>query len=109
MPKIIPAASPAGSRRRRRSTAADPLKKVTIRLHEAVATAIRDLVASGGATSADAFVEAAVVAELRERRKQRIYAAYATAAADPVFVAEMARTNYAFDGSIADGLTEPER
>jgi len=109
MPKPIPVASPADGRRRRRSTTADPLKKVTIRLHETVATAIRELVASGGATSADAFVEAAVVAELRERRKQRMYAAYEEAAADSVFMTEMERTNRAFDAAVDDGLSGQER
>ena len=35
--------SDSTARRRRRTSAADPLKKVTLRLHERVTTAIRDL------------------------------------------------------------------
>lgn len=58
---------------------------------------------------ADAFVKQAVVAERRERRKQRIYAAYAEAAADPVFMTEMERTNREFDAAIADGLSWQKR
>jgi len=94
-------------RLRRRSTTADPLKKVTLRLHETVAAAIRTLVASGGAPSTDAFIEEAVVARFRERRRQRVYAAYAAAAADAVFMAGMEQTNREFDPAIADGLSEP--
>jgi hypothetical protein len=63
------------------------------------------LVDAGAAPSADAFVEAAVVAELRERRRRTVYAAYEAAAADPVFVAEMGRVTREFDGSVGDGLT----
>jgi len=97
------------SRRRRRSSAADPLKKVTLRLRETVTAAIRALVESGGTPSADAFIEEAVVARFRERRQQRVYAAYAEAAADAVFMAEMDRTESAFDAAIADGLSGAER
>jgi mRNA interferase MazF len=99
----------ATGRHRRRSTTADPLKKVTLRLHETVATAIRTLVASGGAPSTDAFIEEAVVARFRERRRQRVYAAYAAAASDAVFMAGMEQTNRDFDAAIADGLRDPTR
>ena len=90
--------------RRRRSSGDDPLKKVTLRLHASVATSIRGLVEAGAAPSVDAFVEEAVIAQLRERRRQRVYAAYAAAAADPVFMAELDETTRAFDATIADGL-----
>lgn len=90
--------------RRRRSTSADPFRKVTLRLHERVATAIRDLVNTGAAPSTDAFIEEAVVARFRELRRDRMYAAYAKATADPVFMAEMEATNRLFDRAVADGL-----
>lgn len=93
--------------RRRRSSARDPLRKVTLRLHDTVAAAIKELVAIGEAPSADAFVEEAIIAQLRERRKQRVFASYVAAAADPVFMAEMDETTRAFDGTVADGLVEP--
>jgi hypothetical protein len=93
---------PAG---RRRATAADPLKKVTLRLHARVASAVRAIVDAGEAPSTDAFVEQAVIAALRERRRERLYAAYAEAAADPMFAADMDATTRAFDVTLADGLT----
>lgn len=77
-------------------------------MHETVALAIRALVDAGEAQSADAFVEAAVIAHLRERRKQRLYAAYREAAADPVFMADMNETNRMFDETLGDGLPESE-
>jgi Arc/MetJ-type ribon-helix-helix transcriptional regulator len=89
---------------RRRTTAADPLKKVTLRLHARVAGAVRALVAAGEAPSADAFVEQAVVAALRERRRERLYAAYAEAATDPAFTADMDATARAFEVTLADGF-----
>lgn len=91
---------------RRRSTAADPLKKVTLRLHERVTVAVKAAVQAGAAPSADAFIEDAVIAALRERRRERLYAAYAEAAADPVFMADMEATARAFDGALADGLAD---
>lgn len=75
---------------------------MSLRMHETVASAVRKLVESGQAPSADAFIEDAVVAQLRERRKQRVYDAYADAAADPVFMAEMEATTSAFDVSLGD-------
>ena len=89
---------------RRRATAADPLKKVTLRLHTRVTEAVRAAVAAGEAPSTDAFVEEAVVAALRERRRERLYAAYAEAAQDPAFVAEMEDVSRAFDVAVGDGL-----
>ena len=95
-------------RRRRRSTAQDPLKKITLRIHDSVASAIRGLVDSGEAASADAFIEAAIVAQLRERRRQRVYESYAAAAADTEFMADVHETERAFDRTVGDGLSEPE-
>lgn len=95
--------------RRRRSSGNDPLKKVTLRLHERLTTAIRVLVESGEAASADAFIEDAVVAHFRERRRARVYAAYESAATDPVFMAELNEMNAAFDRASADGLLAADR
>lgn len=92
---------------RRRSTAAAPLKKVTLRLRTQVAEAVREVVEAGDAPSADAFVEDAVIAALRERRRKRMYAAYAAAAADPAFIADMNDTTRAFDAAVSDGLGPP--
>ena len=104
----IPAHAAAAEplRRRRRSTAADPLRKVTLRLHERLTAAIRRLVDSGEAASTDAFIEDAIVALFRERRRARVYAAYAAAASDQAYVADMDELNDAFDGTTSDGLRQ---
>lgn len=99
----MPTAAPNHAARRR-ATAADPLKKVTLRLHTRVADAVRAVVAAGDAPSTDAFVEDAVLAALRERRRQRLYAAYAEAAQDPAFAADMQGTTQAFDVTLGDGV-----
>lgn len=95
--------------RRRTSPAGDPLKKVTMRLSTRVTEAVRAVVEAGDAPSADAFVEAAVIAALRERRRERLYQAYAEAASDPGFMADMEATTRAFDVTLADGTTAGAR
>ena len=89
--------------RRRRSSASDPLKKVTFQLSESVVDAIKTVVEAGEVSSANVFVEAAVRASLRERRRARIYAAYEEAARDPVFMNEMKSELAGFDSTLADG------
>lgn len=91
-------------RRRRTASPADPLKKVTVHLHESVDTAITRAVSQGSAASKGAFIEAAVIAQLREIRRAKVYAAYADAADDPVFMADMASTTTAFDATVSDAL-----
>ncbi len=76
---------------------------MTFRLHERVVEAIKAVVAAKDASSADAFVEQAVVAALRERRRERLYAEYAEAASDPHFMSDMSDMLHAFDVTLADG------
>lgn len=90
--------------RRRRPSVSDPLKKVTFQLSESVVDAIKTVVEAGEASSANVFVEAAVRASLRERRRARIYAAYAEAAQDPQFMNEMNAELEVFDSTLADGM-----
>jgi len=90
--------------RRRRGNAAEPLKKITMRMSTRVTEAVRAVVEAGDAPSADAFVEAAVIAALRERRRERLYQAYAEAAQDPAFTADMALTMRTFDVTLAAGV-----
>ncbi|CAN5887714.1 hypothetical protein BH11GEM1_BH11GEM1_27150 [soil metagenome] len=97
------AVSDRGLRRRRRSNSGDPLKKVSLRLHESVALSVKKLVDAGEAASADAFIEAAVVEGLRRRRQEFVYASYARAAADPAFMADMNATMREFDPTLVDG------
>jgi len=101
---IKPTSATTRSAARRRATTAEPLKKVTLRLHARVAGAVRDLVEAGHAPSADVFIEQAVIAALRERRRVRLFAAYAEAAADPMFAVDMDATTRAFDVALADGF-----
>ncbi|MDP9348705.1 MAG: hypothetical protein M3P24_06140 [Gemmatimonadota bacterium] len=94
--------------RRRRSQGGDPLRKTGYQLRQSVIDAVRSAVEQGAAESQNAFVERAVVRELRELRRQRVYAAYAEAAADPEFLADMSALTEALDPTVGDGLEEPE-
>lgn len=89
--------------RRRRTASAEPLQKMSFQLRASVAEAIRAVVRSGEAPSANAFVEEAVKERLRERRRERVYAAYAEAAQDPGFMMEMQETDQAFEVTVGDG------
>ena len=103
MPNATHAISDRGIRSRRRSNSGDPLRKVSLRLHDSVAVAVKRLVDAGEAPSADAFIEAAVVEGLRKRRQELVYASYARAAADPAFMADMNATMSEFDATLLDG------
>jgi Arc/MetJ-type ribon-helix-helix transcriptional regulator len=91
--------------RRRRSPSTDPLKKVTLQLSQSVLEAIRTVVETGEAASANVFVEDAVRAKLRERRRAKINAAYEEASRDPAFMHDMNADLQAFDATLADGLS----
>lgn len=91
--------------RRRRSPSSDPLKKVTLQLSQSVLEAIKTVVETGEAASANVFVEDAVRAKLRERRRAKIYAAYEEASRDPAFMHDMNADLQAFDATLADGLS----
>ncbi len=93
-----------GPIRRRRSSAGEPLKRFTVQLSESVIEAIRLLVRVGEAPSANVFVEDAVRASLRERRRAKIYTAYEEAANDPAFMADMNADLQAFENALGDGL-----
>ena len=99
----LPQASSA-TRRRRSTSAVDPLRKMTLQMHESVAGMVKRVVDEGNAPSINAFIESAVVDKLRSLRQETVYAAYAAAAADPVFMEEMRAMSAAFDPTIADGL-----
>lgn len=91
-------------RTRRRSPHTDPLRKVSYQMHRSTIEGIRSAVAAGAAASQNAFVEQAVVAALRDRRRTKVYAAYRDAANDPAFMAEMLETTEAFIPTLGDGL-----
>lgn len=89
--------------RHRRPASAEPLQKMSFQLHASVAEAIRAVVHAGEAPSANVFVEEAVKLALRERRRERVYAAYADAAQDEAFMAELVETEHAFRSTHLDG------
>jgi hypothetical protein len=80
------------------------LKKATFQLHVSVLQAIKEAVDTGAAPSANALVEHAVRDMLREVRRSKVYAAYAKAAQDPAFLADMQGTTAAFEDTVGDGL-----
>lgn len=94
-----------GAVRRRRSSTSEPLKKISLQISESVVEAVKTLVSAGEVASTNVFVEEALRARLRERRKARIYAAYEQASRDPIFMREMNADLEAFDQTLADGLT----
>jgi hypothetical protein len=78
-------------------------------VRESVAQAVKEAVDAGAAESQNALVERALVRELKALRRQRVYAAYAAAAADPVFMKDMQATTAAYDATAVDGLPRPGR
>jgi hypothetical protein len=93
---------------RRQQALSDPLRKVGWQVRQSVADAVRDAVARGAADSQNAFVERALIRELKELRRQRVYAAYAEAAEDPLFREDMREATAAFDHTAADGISSGE-
>jgi hypothetical protein len=95
-------------KRRRRQKGAEPLSKATFQLSESVMLAVRAAVQRGDAPSANAFVEEAIVARIREIRKSVLSRAYAEAMGDAAFRADMEDTTRAFESALADGLSSAD-
>lgn len=90
----------------RRRRGADPLRKPGWQVRTSVADAVREAVEEGVAESQNALVERAVLHFLAEVRREKLYAAYAEAAQDPAFMADMRAVSDAFETTVADGLQE---
>lgn len=103
MTRLAPAPAPPGTRRRRRGEA--PTRKASFTLHADVIEAVKAAVGEGAAPNSSAFVEAAVREKLQRAQRAQLYAAYAEAAQDPAFLADMRAVGAAFDRTAADGLT----
>lgn len=88
----------------RRTNLSDPPRKTGYQVRQSVLLAVREAVEEGAAPSQNAFVERALVRELKELRRQRVYAAYTRAALDPAFRADMEATSDGFDAAAGDGL-----
>lgn len=89
-----------------RSRGTDPLRKPGWQVRTSVADAVREAVAAGMAESQNALVERALLHFLAEKRRESLYAAYAEAATDPAFAADMRAVSDAFEVTVADGLRE---
>jgi hypothetical protein len=89
----------------RRTLGNDPPRKTGWQVRCSVADAVRRAVEEGAAESQNAFVERALVRELRELRRRRVYDAYAAAAADPAYRLEIEGVGEAFETTVGDGLT----
>ena len=100
------AARASGDRRRR--SGRDPLRKTGWQVRQSVADAVREAVEAGAAESQNALVERALVRELKAVRRKRVYEAYASAAADPVFMEEMRATASVFEVTAGDGLSQSQ-
>ena len=85
---------------------ADRPRKTGWQVRSSVAEAVKQAVEAGAAESQNAFVEKAVIRELRELRRQRVYDSYAEAASDPAFREDMANVTRAFEPAVAEGLGE---
>lgn len=103
---MVPSPKSSLPRSRRRSPAADPLKKTTLQMHTSTLEAVKRAVDSGAAASQNEFVEEAILSRLREIRRAKVYAAYAEAAADPLFMRDMEEVTDAFDAAVDDGLAD---
>lgn len=95
--------------RKRRTAVSEPLTKATYQISTSVTEGIRVAVQAGVAPSASVLVEEAVRARLRELRQSKLYDAYAAAARDPAFRADLDDTVAAFDPATADGLGDTRR
>ena len=74
---------------RRRGRGELPLEKRAFSIHANVFEELRVAVADGLAPNLSAFVEAAIVEKLERSKRTRLYEAYAEAAQDPAFMADM--------------------
>lgn len=86
--------------------AVDPPRKTGWQVRSSVAEAVKEAVEEGAAESQNAFVEMALIRELRELRRRRVYDAYAQAAADPAFLKDVEQVTDAFAPTVGEGLAE---
>jgi hypothetical protein len=84
----------------------DPPRKAGYQIRTSVFLAVRDAVERGEAESQNAFVERALIRELKELRRRRLYEEYGRAAGDPAFVTDMKAISDAFEPASGDGLED---
>jgi len=91
-----------------RSTDTDPPRKAGWQVRSSVADAVKRAVEQGAAESQNAFVERALIQELRAMRQRRVYEAYAAAMSDPDFTSDLEHIGRAFEAAASDGFQDPE-
>src|SRR5216117_1976175 len=89
---------------RRRRSIGEPVRKPGWQVSQSTAEAVRRAVEAGEAESQNALVERAILRELQELRRKRVYDAYAQAAADASFLAYMKSITETFEATAIDGL-----
>ena len=96
--------NPRFNRTQRPRAAPDSPRMPGWQVPSSLADAVKQVVLDGAAPSQNAFVERAVVRELRELRRRQLHEAYAAAAADADFVNEMGDVDHEFEPTVGDGL-----
>ena len=86
-------------RTRRHRPGSGPLVEISVQMHASTLEAVKRAVEHGAAAGQGEFVEAALIARLRQLRREKVYASYREAAADPAYVDEM--------NAIADPRSRP--
>ena len=84
------------------------LRKVTYSLPEALLEDVRSVVREGAAPSYSAFVEEALVTEVRRAQEEQLAEAFRSAADDPDFLADVNHALRNFS-TIDDGLHRSKR
>lgn len=84
----------------------EPNVKVTYSLPAALVSEVREVVQSGAADSASAFVARALTGALREEREKRLAEEFREAAADPLFLADLAAAEKDFETLDAEAERE---
>lgn len=84
----------------------DPPRKAGYQIRTSVFVAVREAVESGAAESQNAFVERALIRELKELRRRRLYEEYGAAARDAAFLDDMRAVQDAFKPATGDGLED---
>ena len=75
----------------------EPNVKVTYSLPAALVSEVREVVQTGAAESASAFVARALTDALRDEREKRLAEEFREAAADPAFLADLAAAEKDFE------------
>lgn len=93
--------------RQRRSRGDALMGKRAFTLHADVIAGVKEAVGQGFAQNQSAFVEEAIREKLQRTKLAHLNDAYAQAAVDPAFLAEMDSISALFDSTASDGLSSP--